>query len=190
MKSERTVDQQELDWVRKAQQGDRQAFGALVHSHRQGVVNVVYRMCGDVHLAEDAAQMAFLKAWQHLSRFRPGSSFRNWVYRIAANSALDDLRRERETLDPQEIDLPAPGLAPEERVEHGQRAERVRQTVLSLPEASRVVLVLREYEGLSYQEIAETLDIPMGTVMSRLSYARKRLLEMLSEEIKLAQEGS
>jgi len=187
--SERTADQQELDWVRKAQRGDRQAFGALVHSHRQGVVNVVYRMCGDAHLAEDAAQMAFLKAWQHLSRFRPGSSFRNWVYRIATNSALDDLRRERETLNPEEIELPAPGVAPEERVEQSERAERVRRAVLDLPEASRVVLVLREYEGLSYQEIAGTLDIPLGTVMSRLSYARKRLLEMLSEEIELAREG-
>ncbi len=185
-----TADQQELDWVRKAQQGDRQAFGALVRSHRQGVVNVVYRMCGDAHLAEDAAQMAFLKAWQHLARLRPGTSFRNWVYRIATNSALDDLRRERETLDPEELNLPAPGAALEEQMEQGERAERVRRAVLALPEASRVVLVLREYEGLSYQEIAGTLSIPLGTVMSRLSYARKRLLEMLSEEIQLAQEES
>ena len=71
-----------------AKNGDRHAFGQLVRHHRKGVVNVVYRMCGDSNLAEDAAQEAFMRAWQHLASYRPRSSFRNWVYRIATNEAV------------------------------------------------------------------------------------------------------
>jgi RNA polymerase sigma-70 factor (ECF subfamily) len=137
-------------------------------------------MCGDVNLAEDAAQEAFIRAWQHLPNYRPRSPFRNWVYRIATNAALDALRRERETVDAAGLSLVSPDEGPEAAVEEGERGEGVRRAVLALPPSSRMVLVLREYEGLSYREIAETLGIPMGTVMSRLNYARKRLRDSLS----------
>jgi RNA polymerase sigma-70 factor (ECF subfamily) len=169
----------ELELITKAQQGDRHAFGELVRCHREGVVNVVYRMCGDVHLAEDAAQEAFIRAWRGLGRYQPRSPFRNWLYRIATNVALDALRRERETVDIDRLSVVASELGPEAAVEGEERGERVQRAVLALPPASRAVLVLREYEGLSYQEIAETLDIPVGTVMSRLNYARNRLREAL-----------
>jgi len=170
----------ELELIAKAQQGDRQAFGELVRRHREGVINVVYRMCGDANLAEDAAQEAFIRAWQHLSNYRPRSPFRNWVYRIATNVTLDVLRRERETVDIDTLSLASSDEGPEAMVERGERGERVRQAVLALPPASRAVLVLREYEGLSYREIADTLGIPIGTVMSRLNYARNRLRESLA----------
>jgi RNA polymerase sigma-70 factor (ECF subfamily) len=170
----------ELELITQAQQGDRRAFGELVRCHREGVVNVVYRMCGDTNLAEDAAQEAFIRAWQHLPGYRPRSPFRNWVYRIATNVALDSLRRERETVDIDALSLATSDEGPEATVEGKERGERVRQAVLALPSASRAVLVLREYEGLSYQEIADTLDIPMGTVMSRLNYARNRLRQSLA----------
>jgi len=170
----------ELELITQAQQGDRRAFGELVRCHREGVVNVVYRLCGDANLAEDAAQEAFIRAWQHLPGYRPRSPFRNWVYRIATNVALDSLRRERETVDIDALSLVTPDAGPEATLEGKERGERVRQAVLALPSASRAVLVLREYEGLSYQEIADTLDIPMGTVMSRLNYARNRLRESLA----------
>jgi RNA polymerase sigma-70 factor (ECF subfamily) len=170
----------ELELIAKAQQGDRQAFGELVRCHRKGVVNVVYRMCGDVHMAEDAAQEAFIRAWRGLSRYRPRSPFRNWLYRIATNVALDALRRERETVDIDGLLLAASEPGPEAAVEGEERGERVQRAVLALPPASRAVVVLREYEGLSYQEIAQTLDIPVGTVMSRLNYARNRLREALA----------
>ena len=163
-----------------AQRGDRQAFGELVRRHREGVANVVYRMCGDANLAEDAAQEAFIRAWQHLPSYRPRSPFRNWVYRIATNAALDALRRERETVDVDTLSLASPYEGPEATVERGERGERVRWAVLALPPASRAVLVLREYEDLSYREIADTLAIPIGTVMSRLNYARNRLRESLT----------
>lgn len=170
----------ERELIAQAQQGDRQAFGELVRCHREGVINVVYRMCGDANLAEDAAQEAFVRAWQHLPRYRPQSPFRNWLYRIATNAALDTLRRERETVDVEDIPLANPEAGPETQVEAKERGEQVRQAVLALPQASRAVLVLREYESLSYREIAETLSIPIGTVMSRLNYARNRLRESLS----------
>jgi RNA polymerase sigma-70 factor (ECF subfamily) len=170
----------ELELITQAQQGDRGAFGELVHRHRVGVVNVVYRMCGDANLAEDAAQEAFIRAWKHLPNYRPRSPFRNWVYRIATNAALDVLRRERETVDVDDLPLVASGKGPEATLEGTERGERVREAVLALPEASRSVLVLREYEGLSYREIADTLGIPIGTVMSRLNYARNRLRESLA----------
>jgi RNA polymerase sigma-70 factor (ECF subfamily) len=170
----------ELELITQAQQGDRQAFGELVRHHREGVVNVVYRMCGDANLAEDAAQEAFIRAWQHLPSYQPRSPLRNWVYRIATNVALDMLRRERETVDIDALSLATSNKGPEAMVEGKERGEHVRQAVLALPPASRVVLVLREYEGLSYQEIADTLGIPIGTVMSRLNYARNRLRESLA----------
>jgi len=170
----------ELELITQAQQGDRQAFGELVRRHREGVVNVVYRMCGDANLAEDAAQEAFIRAWQHLPGYRPRSPFRNWVYRIATNVALDMLRRERETVDIDALSLAASDRGPEATVEGRERGEQVRQAVLALPPASRTVLVLREYEGLSYREIADMLGIPIGTVMSRLNYARNRLRESLT----------
>ncbi len=170
----------EHNLVTRAQQGDREAFSELVRCHREGVINVVYRMCGDAGLAEDAAQEAFIRAWQHLASYQPRSPFRNWVYRIAANVALDALRREKETVDVDAVPVAAPDPGPEAVLIEHERAERVRQAVLALPPASRAVVVLREYEGLSYQEIAYTLDIPMGTVMSRLNYARNRIRESLA----------
>ena len=141
---------------------------------------MVYRMCGDVQLAEDAAQEAFIRAWQKLPGYQPRSPFRNWLYRIATNVALDTLRRERETVDLDDVPLQNPHAGPESAVENAEQAELVRAAVLALPPASRAVLVLREYEGLSYRQIAETRGIPLGTVMSRLNYARTHLAAALS----------
>jgi RNA polymerase sigma-70 factor (ECF subfamily) len=170
----------ERNLIVQAQQGNRRAFGELVRLHREGVVNVVYWMCGDANLAEDAAQEAFIRAWKHLPNYRPRSPFRNWVYRIATNAALDVLRRERETVDADELPLTSSEAGPEASMVAEERTLRVKQAVLALPEASRAVLVLREYEGLSYKGIADTLGIPIGTVMSRLNYARSQLRESLA----------
>ena len=167
--------------VTRAQNGDRNAFSELVRIHAQGVLNVVYRMCGDMQVAEDAAQETFIQAWLRLPSYRPQASLRNWLYRIAVNTAIDMLRKEKRTFPGAIEDLSLidvePG--PETAVAGLERAEIVNDVVLALPEASRAVLVLREYEGLSYQEIANALDIPVGTVMSRLNYARKLLKEKL-----------
>ena len=175
----------ETDLVASAQNGDRNAFSDLVRIHAQGVRNVIYRMCGDIQLAEDAAQEAFIRAWQNLSSYRPQTPLRNWLYRIAVNAGTDMLRKEKRILpdDIENMHLTdgQPGL--ETLVSQHERTGLIQKAILSLPEASRAVLVLREYEGLSYQEISSTLDIPVGTVMSRLNYARNLLKAKLKPQL-------
>ncbi|MGZ9234642.1 MAG: RNA polymerase sigma factor [Anaerolineales bacterium] len=175
----------EAELVSGAQRGERNAFSELVSIHAQGVRNVIYRMCGDVQIAEDAAQETFIQAWLHLSSYRPQTSLRNWLYRIAVNAATDMLRKEKRILPNALEDLPLrdPHPGPEALFSQQERTTLVQRAILSLPDASRAVLVLREYEGMSYHEIAEALDIPVGTVMSRLNYARKLLKDKLEAKL-------
>ena len=181
----------EIELITKAQQGDRNAFSELVRIHAQGVMTVIYRMCGDVQLAEDAAQETFIQAWLHLSSFRPQSSLRNWLYRIGVNAATDMLRKQKRILpdDLEDLQLKDPQLGPEGVFSQEEQTALVQKAVLSLPDTSRAVLVLREYEGMSYHEIAEALDIPVGTVMSRLNYARKLLKDRLERTLFLQVEA-
>ena len=88
----------ETELVTRAQSGERNAFSELVRIHAPGVVSVIYRMCGDMQIAEDAAQETFVQAWIHLLSYRPGTSLRNWLYRIAVNRAADILRKEKHIL--------------------------------------------------------------------------------------------
>jgi len=175
----------ETELVTRAQHGDRNAFSELVSMHARGVLNVIYRMCGDEQLAEDAAQEAFIQAWLHLPSYRPQTPLRNWLYRIAVNAATDKFRKEKRILpnDIEDLNLTDERPGPESLVSQQERTVLVQKAVLSLPEASRAVLVLREYEGMSYHEIADALDIPVGTVMSRLNYARKLLKDKLEQEL-------
>jgi RNA polymerase sigma-70 factor, ECF subfamily len=175
----------ETGLIEQAQIGDRNAFGDLVRRHYPGVVQVVYRLCGDTGLAEDMAQEAFLRAWINLPSFRPQSSFRNWLYRIAVNATLDVLRRKTEdTLEDEEAHMSADQVpSPEMALIEKERVSQLQKAVHSLPEAARSVLVLREYGGLSYQEIANVLDVPIGTVMSRLNYARNCLRDLLKDQL-------
>jgi RNA polymerase sigma-70 factor, ECF subfamily len=177
------------DLIAAAQHGDKTAFSLVVTRHWQGVVNVVYRMCGEPQLAEEAAQEAFLRAWQHLPGYDPRYSFRAWVYRIAINAALDVLRREKPAVDIDSIaeeDIPSAGMrnGPESAMEQRDQATRVREAIKALPAPSRSVLVLREYGGLSYAEIANSLGIPLGTVMSRLNSARGQLRQALADQVR------
>ena len=175
----------ETSLIEQAQRGDRNAFGELVRCHYSGVVRVVYRLCGDTGLAEDMAQEAFLRAWINLPSFHPQSPLRNWLYRIAVNAALDVLRRRpEETLEDEEVQMVTDqALCPETALIEKERVALLQQAMQSLPETARSVLVLREYGGLSYQEIASVLDVPIGTVMSRLNSARNRLRELLKAQL-------
>ena len=167
------------DLIACAQQGDRQAFTELVYRHQDGIVSLIYRMCGDIRLAENAAQEAFVRVWQNLNSYKPQYAFRSWLYRIAANAALDSLRRERPTTDLDSLSLPDHGISPEQSVEDNQRTDHVRRAIGQLTPSLRMVLILREYQELTYQEIADALDIPVGTVMSRLNAARAQLRQVL-----------
>ena len=181
----------ETELIIGAQSGDRSAFSELVRLHTRGVFNVVYRMCGDALIAEDAAQETFLRAWQNLSSYRPQTSLRNWLYRIAFNAGMDMLRKEKRILPTDIEDLPLTDdrPSPESMASQKERTALVQKAILSLPDASRAVLVLKEYEGMSYREIADALDIPLGTVMSRLNYARKLLKEKLEPKLYVQMEA-
>jgi RNA polymerase sigma-70 factor (ECF subfamily) len=126
-----------------------------------------------------------MRAWVNLPSFQPRGCLRNWLYRIAINAALDVLRHKpEETLeDEQARQIPDQAVEPEVALIEKERAVVIQQAVKSLPEAARAVLVLREYGGLSYREISVALDVPIGTVMSRLNYARNRLREVLAGEM-------
>src|SRR6266545_3284236 len=175
----------ETELIAQSQGGDRNAFGELVRIHAQGVFNIVYRMCGDALIAEDAAQETFIRAWQSLPTYRPQTSLRNWLYRIAFNAGMDMLRKEKRILpnDIEDLNLRDERPDPESLASQNERTVIVQRAVMSLPDASRAVLVLREYEGMSYHEIADALDIPLGTVMSRLNYARKLLKNELEPKL-------
>ncbi len=157
--------------IQRARRGDQKAFGELVLRYRRPVLSVAYRMTGDAASAEDIAQAAFLQAWQQLGTLHESAALKGWLYRLAVNASIDHLRRNPAPADlSDEAADPAP--TPEGEALERERAEAVRRAVLALPEQCRAALILREFEGLSYKEVAQALAIPLGTVMSRLSYAR------------------
>ena len=171
----------EHEWITRAQNGDKAAYGRIVQRYQRLVVSVTYHQGLDLAEAEDAAQETFVKVWLALPRFRESAgSLRGWLCRIAINTARDAHRRGRPA---QELDERAPDSDsnPAEQDEALAQKLTVRRALAQLPTASRAALVLREYEGLSYAEIAAVLDVPLGTVMSRLNYARGRLRELLIE---------
>ena len=187
----RVITANETDLISWAKNGDRNAFSELVCIHAEGVRNVIYRMCGDVQIAEDAAQETFIQAWLHLASYRTQASFRSWLYRIAVNAAIDMLRKEKRILPGslEDLQLKDSQPGPEARFAQEEQASLIQKAIISLPEACRVVLVLREYEEMAYQEIADTLNIPVGTVMSRLNYARKVLRDKLERNLLLQVEA-
>ena len=159
--------------------GERNAFGELVLRYRALVLSVAYRMCGDRALAEDVAQETFVRAWEKLDTFRPEGNWRGWICRIASNLTIDTLRRQDPSVDTTQV-TPSLDGQPERCALKAERRAAVRLAILKLPMHVRSALVLREYEGLSYAEIAEVLNIPLGTVKSRLNDARRRLGQQLA----------
>lgn len=179
--------------IEKAQAGDSGAFGALFKMHYAQVFRTVYAMMGNKADAEDVAQLAWLKAWQKIGRFNFQSSFSTWLHRIAVNTALDELRRRKRSWvrfksffggpdAESEASLPEPatGESPARDLLKKENAQAVHEAIARLPEKQRAVLVLREFEGYTYQQIADTLGCKPGTVMSRLHLARNKLHSLLN----------
>ena len=170
--------------VRAAAKGRTEAFEELVRLHEKKVYALTLRMCGNPEDARDAAQEAFLSAWRGLPSFRGEAGFSTWLYRLASNAAIDQLRRNRrqreeDSLDAGEMDAPDQSPGPQEAGSELQRA--VADGLASLSEDHRRILLLREYQQLSYDEIAQTLDMDLGTVKSRISRARRALRKILLE---------
>jgi RNA polymerase sigma-70 factor (ECF subfamily) len=167
-------------YVQATLRGDLRAFEALVERHRDVVVRVAARIVGREE-AEDVSQDAFLRAFHRLPRFRADASFRAWLLQIAHNAAIDHLNRRRpepvETIgeDPERTVTRLPA----ERLESRERMARLERKLRGLSPEGRVALVLRDIEGLSYEEIAEITQAPLGTVKVRLFRARRDLIQML-----------
>ena len=183
--SEETREQQ---LVSAARQGDMAAFESLVRLYEKRVFALTLRMCGDREDAAEAAQEAFLAAWQGLAFFRGDSSFSTWLYRLASNACVDLLRRESRrraaagtSLDDEELNLEVPDEmpSPQDEAERRELREEIERGLAALSPEHREVLVLREIHQLRYDEIAETLDLDVGTVKSRISRGRKQLRNFL-----------
>jgi RNA polymerase sigma-70 factor (ECF subfamily) len=177
--------------VKAAQGGDMTAFEELVARHRDKMYARAFSIVHQEEQAMDLSQEAWIKAWQRLDQFAGDSSFTTWMTRITINLCLDHLRRHQryrvEPLPENQDDpdaweriLPPVWTRPTERLERGELRATIDAAMAKLSEAHRTVLVLHEFEGLEYKEIARTVGISVGTVMSRLFYARRRLAALLS----------
>ncbi len=171
--------------LERARRGDRDAFADLVTRHQDGLYAMALRLLGRPEDACDVVQETFTRAYVNLPNLR-GGSVRGWLYRVALNAGHDVLRRGvRRPEDPLDrgdgkiLDLPDPGIGPDAVAEGRERARVVRQALLALPLDYREAVVLRDVNQLSYEEIAEALRVPLGTVKSRLSRARAMLAEAL-----------
>ena len=171
-----------------AQRGDVNAFNELVLHYQDRVYNLAYRIMGDPASAADAAQEAFISAFQSMDRFR-GGSFKSYLMRIVANQCYDVLRRRKRrpatSVEDFEVDeeanpaLVSQGERPEAHVERLEMARFIQAGIDSLPADQRITLVLADVEQLSYQEIAETMDVALGTVKSRLARGRAKVRDYL-----------
>jgi RNA polymerase sigma-70 factor (ECF subfamily) len=185
----------DLALVERARAGEREAFRTLVVRHQRRVYAVALGIVKDRDLAWDVAQEAFVRVHQHLGDFKGDASFSTWALRIASHLAIDAVRRERASSredidDVAEADVErggdgvlasALGDDPQRNLLRRELAGKMAEALAQLPEKHRTILVLREVEGLSYEELAERLSIHKGTVMSRLFHARKKMQSILRD---------
>ena len=186
------VNADERALIERSRRGDIAAFDELVRTYEKSVYNTAYRLAGSYDDAADVAQEAFVRAWNNLKSFRGDSAFSTWLYRIVTNVFLDDRKRKRarpqRSLDEaialdesnvtRQFEDDTPG--PEEVAEGAERRMVLERAIQTLPEAQRIVIVLYHTQGLSYEEIAEITNLPMGTVKSKLNRARLALRDRLT----------
>jgi RNA polymerase sigma-70 factor, ECF subfamily len=181
-----TPDDTDQELVRRVQAGDQTAFNLLVLKYQHRVLKLVGRFVNDPAEAEDVAQEAFLKAYRALASFRGDSAFYTWLYRIAINTAKNALVSQRRRPVDFDLDLQDPDQyerqaklkeadTPEGVLLTDEIRAVVEEAMEQLPEDLRTAIVLRELEGLSYEEIAEAMDCPVGTVRSRIFRAREAI---------------
>ena len=178
--------------VQAAQKGDMGAFEELVARHRDKIYARAYSMMRNEEEAIDLSQEAWVKAWQRLKQFQGESSFGTWMTRIVINLCLDQLRRHKrqraesiEAMDEEsggvERHMPVVTVNPTEGLERVELRQRIDQALGQLSEAHRTAIVLCEFEGMEYKEIAKAMQCSIGTVMSRLFYARRKMAALLSD---------
>ena len=185
----------DLALVRRVKKGEYSAFDLLVLKYQSRVIAISTKYVKDIQLAEDIAQESFFKAYKSIDSFREESAFYTWLYRITANTAINYLsskkrkselleadvsNREGESIDI--FDIPG-GESPEDILNANSLREDIFKNMSNLPEEIRTAVTLREFEGLSYEEIAEILGCPLGTVRSRIFRGRELLQQTISEQI-------
>lgn len=179
------------DLVRRAQAGELAAFNTLVLRHQDAIYSLALRFLGNREGAEDAAQEAFIRAYRAIDSFK-GDRFRSWLFTIVSNVARDELRRQqrrpqrsldeaRDDPETPDLDPPDRGPTPESEAMRGDLRRALETALQELPEDWRITVVLSDVHGLSYEEVAETTGVAIGTVKSRLSRARGRLRDLLRE---------
>ena len=189
------ADVSELDLVKRCQAGNAEAFDELVVRYRTRVFGMIYNMVHSEQDAWDLAQDSFLKAWKSIKRFRGQSSFYTWIYRIVMNVTIDWLRKKQikaggaefddaiqlKEVDPASKTMPKADALPSENLEQREIRAEIDKAIAQLSPEHRAVILMKEIDGMQYHEIAEALGCSIGTVMSRLFYARKKLQNLLKD---------
>src|ERR1700757_3873746 len=189
------ADVSELDLIARCQAGDTEAFDELVTRYRTRVFSMIYNMVHSEQDAWDLAQDSFLKAWKSIKRFRGRSSFYTWIYRIVMNVTIDWLRKKHvkgvgaefddaiklREIDPASKTVPKTEALPHQAMERDEIRARIEKAIGQLSPQHRALILMKEIDEMQYHEIAETLGCSIGTVMSRLFYARKKLQSLLKD---------
>ena len=196
----------DLTLVKRVKTGDQRAFKLLVERYQRKIYAVALGMVKDKEEALDVSQEAFVKVYKYLDHFKGDSSFYTWLYRITVNICIDALRKkqalrgeqveldEAVQMDTSEANIGALGSRlgtnPQKSALRKELAEKIQQALETVPEKHRAILLLREVEGMSYEDLSRTLEIPKGTVMSRLFHARTKVQKILSEYLELDESSS
>jgi RNA polymerase sigma-70 factor, ECF subfamily len=191
----------DLTLVKRVKSGDQRAFRLLVERYQRKVYSVALGMVKDREEAMDVSQEAFVKVYKYLDHFKGDSSFYTWLYRITTNICIDVIRKrgaakgdaiefdESVQVDLGEAQIGALGSRlgtnPQKSALRKELAAKIEEALQAVPEKHRAILLLREVEGMSYEDLARTLEIPKGTVMSRLFHARAKVQKILSEYLEL-----
>ena len=181
----------DLYLVKKCQQGDKGAFELLVIKYQKRMFNVIFGVVRNRDIVEDLAQETFLNAYRSIGSFKGDSSFYTWIYRIGVNVSLNYLSKQKKAvfvdegvMDTEAVASKSPaGASPERNAQGREFVSALSKAMGFLPEDIRIAVALREYEGLSYQEISEVTDSPIGTVRSRIFRGRAMLMEALKDHI-------
>lgn len=176
-------------WVVSAQNGDKSAFGELVNRYYEMVYAISYGVLENREQSRDVTQEVFLKVYNTIRAFKGDSKFKTWLYRVAMNAAIDQSRKKKPAYSLDEVregeedgkptDIPDERAKPRDEIYQQELKVLFRKALKELSPEHRAVLVLREWQDMSYEEISETLGIQLGTVMSRLHYAKKKLAEIM-----------
>lgn len=184
------MSENDRELVENALKGEKRAFEALVIRYQNGIINYIYRMILDMDEAMDLAQEVFIKAYFSLNTYNPRYSFSTWIYKIASNLTIDYLRRKKrknfntESLHPgnKEIDIPDHSMSPTRNFDRETFYKKLEDALSKLPDSLREFIILRDINELSYNEIAEIKNLPLGTVKNKIFRGREILRKLLEDE--------